>query len=35
MQFDIHFQRFACPPGCETVTLALPGTAAGKSELPV
>ena len=24
MQFDIHFQRFACPPGAEAITLPLP-----------
>ena len=25
MQFDVHFQRFACPPGSTAVSLPLPG----------
>ncbi|MEA2218220.1 MAG: hypothetical protein QOJ35_846 [Solirubrobacteraceae bacterium] len=24
MQFDVHFQRFACPPGAKSITLPLP-----------
>lgn len=27
MQFDVHFQRFACPTGSQAITLALPSDA--------
>jgi hypothetical protein len=27
MQFDIHFQRFACPPGAQAISLPLPDGA--------
>ena len=27
MQFDIHFQRFTCPTGSQSITLALPANA--------
>jgi hypothetical protein len=32
MQFDIHFQRFACPAGAQAVSLALPDGAARETD---